>query len=199
MLCHLSLMPPLPIGATSTGLTYDVDTSAIYTGNVDLCFNVPALTAINPAMLRVYHVENGAWVDRTASGATHSALCATGVTSLSPFAIAAFTPTAAGVTVSGRVTTAEGRGISNALISLTDQSGIKRVVRSGARGFYRFDDVEAGQTYILSIASRQFQFANPTRIISVVDNIVDADFTAITTPQKADLQLIVSSSNSWDR
>ena len=175
----LSLMPPLPMGATSIGLTYDVDTSAAYSGNVNLCFNVPGLTSTPAGNLRVYHMENGAWVDRTASGATHAALCTTGVTSLSPFALAVEVPLAADVSISGRVTTAEGRGIRNAVITLTDLNGNPRNVIAGVNGFYRFDAVETGQTYILSIRSRRFQFDNPTRVISVVDNISGEDFSAL--------------------
>ncbi|MEQ1642918.1 MAG: LamG domain-containing protein, partial [Pyrinomonadaceae bacterium] len=46
-------LAPLPNGMTSLGLTYDVDTSAVFAGNVDLCFNVPALLAMPAASLRV--------------------------------------------------------------------------------------------------------------------------------------------------
>ncbi|MEQ1643028.1 MAG: LamG-like jellyroll fold domain-containing protein [Pyrinomonadaceae bacterium] len=86
-----TLFAPLPNGMTSLGLTYDIDTSAGFTGNADLCFSVPALLSTAAGNLRILHLENGAWVDRTVGGATHAALCTTGVTSLSPFAIASFT------------------------------------------------------------------------------------------------------------
>ncbi len=63
-----ALFPPLPAGATPLGLTYDVDTLATFTGSVSLCFNVPSLTATQAANLRVYHLENRSWVNRTARG-----------------------------------------------------------------------------------------------------------------------------------
>lgn len=104
-------LPPLPMAVTSLGLSHDIATSSLYAGNVNLCFNVPALSATPAANLRVYHLENGLWINRTAAGATHAALCTTGVTSLSPFTIGRATPTAANVSVSGRVLTADGRGM----------------------------------------------------------------------------------------
>ncbi|MBK7392038.1 MAG: hypothetical protein IPI64_01915 [Chloracidobacterium sp.] len=88
-------------------------------------------------------------------------------------------PTAADVSISGRVTTAEGRGIRNAVMTLTDLNGNPRNVIAGVNGYYRFDAVETGQTYVLSIRSRRFQFDNPTRVISVVDNIYGEDFSAV--------------------
>ena len=85
------------------------------------------------------------------------------------------TPLAAGVSISGRVKTAEGRGISNARVLLTDQNGQTHTTITSARGYYRFDDVEAGQTVILNVLSRRFQFS--PRVISVTDELTDIDFT----------------------
>ena len=90
-----------------------------------------------------------------------------------------FAPSAAGVTLAGRVTTANGNGIRNAVLTLTDTTGITRTARTGSFGYYSFDDVIAGETYVISIASKRFVFANPTQVISVNDNIVDLDFTAM--------------------
>ena len=173
-----ALLPTLPTGATPTGLTYDIATSAVYSGNVDLCFNVPSLSGISAANLRVFHLENSIWVNRTASGATLSALCTTGVASLSPFALGFLTPSAANVSISGRVTTANGRGIVNAVMTLTDSDGVRKTAHTSGFGYYKFEDLTAGENYILSVTSKRFSFAEPTRIISAVDDVTDADFTA---------------------
>ena len=88
-----------------------------------------------------------------------------------------FTPdraTAAGVSISGRVKTTEGRGVRNARVVLTDQNGQRRSVITSARGYYHFDEVEAGQNVILSVMSRRFQF--DPRVIDVSDNLTDIDF-----------------------
>lgn len=87
-------------------------------------------------------------------------------------------PTAAFVGVSGRVTTADGRGIRNARILLSDGSGTIRMATSGAFGHYRLNGVATGQTYILSISAKRFVFASPTRVITVNDEMNGEDFTA---------------------
>ena len=91
-------------------------------------------------------------------------------------------PTAAGVTVAGRVATARGAGLVNAQVSLTDQNGVARYVRTGASGAYQFDDVETGHTYIITVYSRRYQFDNPSTVISLTDAISDLNFTA--TPRR---------------
>ena len=82
--------------------------------------------------------------------------------------------TAAGVTVGGRITTAKGRGIRNVVVNLTDQNGMTRTVISGASGYFRFDDVESGQTYVVTVRSRRFTFA--PRVLEITDNISNLDF-----------------------
>lgn len=89
-----------------------------------------------------------------------------------------FAPTAALVSVSGRVTTSGGQGIRNVSVSLTDSEGDVRRAVTNSFGKYRFDDVEAGQTVILGVASKRYAFTNPTRVLMVVDDIADADFVA---------------------
>ena len=87
-------------------------------------------------------------------------------------------PTAAGVSLSGRVLTADGNGIRNAQVSIILSNGEVRNVFSSAFGYYRFDDLEVGQTYILSIAAKRYTFINPTRIISLDDELTGEDFVS---------------------
>ncbi len=88
-------------------------------------------------------------------------------------------PTASGVTVAGRVVTARGAGLVNAQVSLTDQNGVVRYVRTGLNGAYQFDDVESGRTYIITAYSRRYQFDNPSSVVSLTDAITDLNFTAM--------------------
>ena len=83
--------------------------------------------------------------------------------------------TASGVTVSGRVLTAEGRGLTNAFVTLTAPDGTFRVVRTTRFGSYRFDDVAVGETYVISVRSRRFLFA--PRVLQVFDELTDINFT----------------------
>lgn len=172
-----SALPALPQGFGQTGLAYDISTNAdVSGGSIDLCFNLPALTGERFSRLRVLHLENGAWVNRT-TAVNSPRLCAR-VPSLSPFVIAEnFAPTAASVTVGGRVTSGK-RGIAGARISLTAASGETRAAITNQFGYYRFADVPAGATYILAVRNKQYIFANPTRVLNVSEEITDADFIA---------------------
>jgi hypothetical protein len=87
-------------------------------------------------------------------------------------------PTAAGVAVSGRVMTTNGSGLRNAFVTLTNSSGVTISVRTSTFGYYRFEDVAAGQTYIVNVKSKRFTFT--PRIIAVTDELTDVDFIADT-------------------
>ncbi len=87
-------------------------------------------------------------------------------------------PTAAAVSISGRVRSVSGHGITNARLTLSAPDGAIRTAITSAFGYYAFDGVEVGHTYILEIASKRYAFANPTRVFSVQDQITDMDFTA---------------------
>lgn len=95
---------------------------------------------------------------------------------------AVFAPTAASVSVGGRVLTAEGRGLSGAQLSLMDSEGNIRVARTNGFGFYRFEDVQAGSIYFLNVEAKQYQFENSPRVINVLDELTGVDFTALPTP-----------------
>ena len=87
-------------------------------------------------------------------------------------------PTAAGASISGRVTTADGRGIRNARLVLTDAAtGEVRSTLSSPFGYYRFYDVAVGRTYVVSVASKRFRF--DPRVLALLDNLADLDFTAM--------------------
>lgn len=88
-------------------------------------------------------------------------------------------PTAAAVSISGRVVDALGRGIPGAFLVLTDTAGLKKTVLTGAFGYYRFDDVVSGQAFVLSISAKQRHFANPSIMLQTGDEIRDLDFIAL--------------------
>lgn len=87
-------------------------------------------------------------------------------------------PTAAGVSVSGRTVTAGGNGIRNVLVTLVEANGTVHTTVTGSFGYYRFDDIEAGQSAILTIYGKRHTFANPVRFISVSEKLSDVDFIA---------------------
>lgn len=88
-----------------------------------------------------------------------------------------FIPTAANVSISGKIFAADGNAVSGATVVLTNQNGLSRTLRSNSFGIFRFDEVEIGQVYVVSIKSKGSRFAS--RVISVADEITDLNFTAI--------------------
>ncbi len=129
---------------------------------------------------RAYRISGGTasqmWgsIDTTANTVT-----ATDVTQFSDWTLAQAPPTSAAVSVSGRVSTADGRGIRNAVLTLTASDGTTRVARTGSFGYYAFDGVASGETYVLTIATKRYSFSALSRLISVNESIGDVDFTAL--------------------
>jgi len=88
-------------------------------------------------------------------------------------------PTAAGVSIAGRVLTSEGRGIRGAVVTITGNSLVTPInVLTGVNGRYIIPGLTAGETYVVTVASRRFFFEAPSRVITINDNVTDADFVA---------------------
>lgn len=87
-------------------------------------------------------------------------------------------PTAANVSISGRVMTSGSQGILNARVMLTAPNGETRISTTSSFGYYRFETVAAGETYILTVFSKRFVFINPTLVVTVHDELDNLDFTA---------------------
>jgi hypothetical protein len=81
--------------------------------------------------------------------------------------------------VGGRAVTADGRGISNARVTMTDQSGETRTALTNGFGYYRFDNVPAGATYVFSVWHRRYEFIEPTQVLFVIEEQKDINFTAL--------------------
>ncbi len=90
---------------------------------------------------------------------------------------APFAPTAASVTISGQVLITDGRGLQNAQVIMSDASGNTRTAKTTSFGYYYFDNVEVGQTYIVSINSRRYKFA--PQVVSITEEVFGLNFTAV--------------------
>jgi len=80
------------------------------------------------------------------------------------------------VSISGRVTTPNGFGVRNALVTLTDSSGNRRTTRTGTFGHYSFDNVGTADDYTMSVAAKGLSFTPQT--FDVSDNITNLNFVA---------------------
>jgi CSLREA domain-containing protein len=94
-------------------------------------------------------------------------------------AVESLAPTAALSSVSGRVITTDGRGITNAIVTI-EGGGLASPVTvvTSSFGMYRFDNIPAGQTYIVTVRAKRFTFESPSRTISVTDSLAGVDFVA---------------------
>ncbi len=85
-------------------------------------------------------------------------------------------PSAAVISISGRVTTAGGRGVRNVRVKVIGADGIVLSAVTSNFGYYRLE-VESGQTYVVTPVSKRFQFS--PRLISPTDELADLDFMAL--------------------
>lgn len=88
-------------------------------------------------------------------------------------------PTSAVAGIGGKVVTGDGRGISGAVLTISGGNLIhQKTAITNPFGFYRFEGLEAGQTYIVTVGSKRYLFSTPTRSIELLDNINGYDFIA---------------------
>ncbi|HMT08604.1 MAG TPA: carboxypeptidase regulatory-like domain-containing protein [Pyrinomonadaceae bacterium] len=173
----ITQLPPLPVGATSVGLTYDIAASVVSGTPYNYCFQLPGLSSMQFANLGILHLESGVWIDRaTSRNSLNQTICGSSTT-LSPFALAeVLVPTSASANISGRVTTAQGPGISNLVLTLSGSNGVVRTARTSTFGYYSFEGLSTGQTYVVSVQSKRHVFAPSTRVVSLDDEVTGIDF-----------------------
>jgi hypothetical protein len=86
--------------------------------------------------------------------------------------------TASVATVSGRVLTANGNGVRNAGVTMTDARGITRTATTTSLGYYRFEGVAAGETYVFTASGKSITFSQSTRVLNIGNDISDVNFIA---------------------
>lgn len=91
------------------------------------------------------------------------------------FALVFYNVDASGFGVSGRVHTSQGRGITNAVVTITDNNGFMATDVTGRNGIFEFTGVPGGQSYMVSVGSARFSFQPQTFFLS--DSVAGLDFT----------------------
>jgi hypothetical protein len=79
--------PPTGFKVGNPPTYYDLSTTAVFSGSATVCINYSGIKFGNPSNLRLFHYQNGAWMDVTTSINTATATICSSVTSFSPFAI----------------------------------------------------------------------------------------------------------------
>lgn len=92
----------------------------------------------------------------------------------------ALSPTAAGVVVAGKVLTPDGSGGRGATVVLTGTDGVSRNAITSPFGYFQFDDVQAGRTYVISVTSKRYNYAS--QIINLNESVTDLELSP--TPEK---------------
>lgn len=86
-------------------------------------------------------------------------------------------PTAAGVMVSGRVVGVNNKGILGVTVVLFGGSdATERTAKTDFRGNFKFEDVEIGQFYILSVQQERYAFAPNTYTFNLLEERTDIIF-----------------------
>lgn len=91
----------------------------------------------------------------------------------------AFAPSAALASISGRVSSPSGVGIKSVILSIQDaSSGFVLTTITGPFGFYRFDGLEVGRSYVITLTSKRFTFTSSPMLITLDDEISGLDWVA---------------------
>ncbi|HMJ08942.1 MAG TPA: carboxypeptidase-like regulatory domain-containing protein, partial [Pyrinomonadaceae bacterium] len=116
-----------------------------------------------------------AQIPSAVNGTSNTATTDNSISEFSDWTLLPFSPTAARVTVSGRVTTANGVGISNARVTLTDGGNFSASAQTSSFGYYSIQNVPIG-TVIGTVTQKRYTFE--ARAFNVSDSIADANFVA---------------------
>ena len=88
-------------------------------------------------------------------------------------------PTAAMVTVSGKVLTGQGRGVRNAMVMMTDADGNVRTTTTSTFGYYQFTEVPAGKTCVFNVSHKLYQFTQPSLVLTIIEDAESVNFVAV--------------------
>lgn len=84
---------------------------------------------------------------------------------------------AASVSVGGRILTAGGNGIRDAIVTISGGNlPSPRTLQTGSFGYYNFQGLPSGQTYTVTVSAKRHIFAMPSRMVTPQSNVTDLDF-----------------------
>ena len=79
--------------------------------------------------------------------------------------------------VDGRVTTPDGRGLRNAVVSIIDSQSNRRTVTTSSFGVYSLANVTTGQTYTLTVSSKRYRFS--PKVLQINGDLSNLDFVGL--------------------
>jgi uncharacterized membrane protein len=83
------------------------------------------------------------------------------------------------LTLSGRILTSAGNGIRNAYVTISDGSLTTPItVQTGSFGYYSFTGLQSGSNYTVTVATKRYVIAQPSRMVTMNGNVADFNFIA---------------------
>lgn len=114
-------------------------------------------------------VDTGGFVTPSGQDISHISFCFEQTTA----------PSAAPVSVTGRVTTSAGRSISRAAVTIVNvNSGEMRTVYTNSFGYYRFDQLTASELYVLTASARGYTFGRNNFSLTLNESVEGVNFVA---------------------
>jgi CSLREA domain-containing protein len=83
------------------------------------------------------------------------------------------------VQIGGKVSKENGRGLNKAVVTLIDADGATRTTQTDPNGYFRFDEVATGESYVIQAESRQHNYAPQT--LFVTETREDVNFVPVVT------------------
>jgi subtilisin-like proprotein convertase family protein len=166
----------------NSGLITTVGTLGLGTNlNEPIGFDISASTGIGFASITTAGISRLYTINLSTGSATLSSSNGGSIGGgSSPFVglTVAKAPLAGEVSISGRVTAGE-RGITNARVTVSGGSLAQPIVAvTGRNGAYVVSGLTAGETYLVTVSARRFTFEEPSRVITLNDNLSGIDFNA---------------------
>ncbi|HQU85155.1 MAG TPA: hypothetical protein PKY59_18590 [Pyrinomonadaceae bacterium] len=110
---------------------------------------------------------------------TANTISAVNISNFSDWAVGNTITTSTDAFLSGKVTDAMGNGIRNVKVTLTNQYGNMQIQTTNSFGEYKFEHLILGNVYIVSVNGKKLRFENPSRVITVNENVGEIDFKLI--------------------
>jgi hypothetical protein len=86
----------------------------------------------------------------------------------------------------------EGQGINQVRVTVTNAAGETRTAVTSPFGYYRIDDVAAGEGYTITASSKRYSFDPPVIFRTVLDDVTDADFRAVPLSRPESISPLIS-------
>lgn len=166
-------------GSTATTLTATATAPFLRNGIHTIYFfaaDATSSTSINPSRVEFGEDKSDEKIFDSDEFAAQAGSITGQIGSYQFLVAAPLAPTAAAVTISGRIM-ATNRGVASAVVWTTNGDGNVVSTRTNAFGYYLIADLPSGATYVLQVRSKRYEFA--PQIISLTEDLVNFNFYAI--------------------